>query len=250
MRNFSKSKLLALRQCPKRLWLEVHHPELREDSDATQASFQVGYQVGDIARQIYDPENIGALIDVQTEGFPRAFERTTELLGKPLPIFEAGFCAGGALAFADVMLPDQIDGQPVWRMVEVKSSTSVKDYHHDDVAVQAFVARSAGVALRSIALAHIDNSWTYPGHGDYRGLLKEVDLTEEAFARTEEVKSWVAQAQQTAASPTEPAIEPGPQCNTPFACGFYEHCSRDDVEHEFPLHWLPRLGAARRQTLH
>ena len=249
MRNFSKSKLLALRQCPKRLWLEVHRPELREDSDATQASFQIGHQVGNIARQIYDTDKLGALIDVQTEGFEKAFERTAELLGTPQPIFEAGFCAGGALAFADVMLPDQIDGKQVWRMVEVKSSTSVKDYHLDDVAVQAFVARSAGVALQSVALAHIDNSWTYPGHGDYSGLLKEVDLTEEAFARTEEVTSWIAQAQQTVASPTEPAIETGPQCDAPFPCGFYDHCSCDEVTPEFPLTWLPRFGAARRQAL-
>ena len=249
MRNFSKSKLLALRQCPKRLWLEVHRPDLREDSDATQASFQIGHQVGDIAHQIYDPDNLGALIDVQSEGFPRAFERTTELLGTLQPIFEAGFCAGGALAFADVMLPNQVDGKQVWRMVEVKSSTSVKDYHRDDVAVQAFVARSAGVALQSIALAHIDNSWTYPGHGDYRGLLKEVDLTEEAFARTEEVKSWIAQAKHTVASPTEPLIEPSAQCDAPFDCGFYDYCSRDEVKPEFPLHWLPRFGAARGQAL-
>lgn len=249
MRNFSKSKLLALRQCPKRLWLEIHRPELREDSDATQASFQTGYQVGGIAQRIYDPAHLGTLIDVQTEGFEKAFDRTTKLLGTAQPIFEAGFCAGGALAFADVMLPVQMDGKQVWRMVEVKSSTSVKDYHLDDVAVQAFVARSAGVALQSIALAHIDNSWTYPGHGDYRGLLKEVDLTEEAFARTEEVTSWIAQAQQTVASPTEPAIAPGPQCDAPFACGFYDHCSRDVVTPEFPLNWLPRFGAARRQAL-
>jgi hypothetical protein len=249
MRNFSKSKLLALRQCPKRLWLEVHRPALREDSDATQSSFQIGYQVGDIARQIYDTDKLGALIDVQTEGFEKAFERTMELLGSPQPIFEAGFCAGGALAFADVILPDQIDGNQVWRMVEVKASTSVKDYHLDDVAVQAFVARSAGLALQSIALAHIDNSWTYPGNGDYRGLLKEVDLTEEAFSRTEEVKSWIVQAQHTVASPNEPTIEPGPQCDAPFACGFYGHCSRDDVTPEFPLNWLPRFGAARRQAL-
>lgn len=39
MRTFSKSKLLALRQCPKRLWLEVHRPDLREYSTETDARF-------------------------------------------------------------------------------------------------------------------------------------------------------------------------------------------------------------------
>lgn len=243
MRTFSKSKLLALRQCPKRLWLEIHRPDLREDSAETQASFQVGYQVGDVAQRIYDAEGQGALIDVQTEGFNRAFERTKELLKSREPIFEAGFSAGGALAFADVMLPEQQDGNQVWRMVEVKSSTSVKDYHRDDVAVQAFVAQSAGVALQSISLAHIDSSWTYPGDGNYRGLLKENDLTAEAFSRTEEVKAWIDHAQSVCASPSEPIMEIGAHCDTPFACGFYEYCSRDEAKPEYPVYWLPYIGA-------
>ncbi|MBK6594151.1 MAG: DUF2779 domain-containing protein [Burkholderiales bacterium] len=247
MRNFSKSKLLALRQCPKRLWLEIHRPDLREDSEATQASFQVGYQVGDVAQRIYDPEGLGAVIDIEHEGFNRALERTRELLLSDQPVFEAGFAANGALAFADVMLPVQTDGERAWRMVEVKSSTSVKDYHRDDVAVQAFVARSAGVRLHSIALAHIDSTWTYPGDGDYRGLLKENDLTEEAFARSSEVKTWIAQAQSVDAMPSEPAIATGTQCDAPFPCGFYNYCSRDEPKALHPVDWLPYFGAKARE---
>jgi len=247
MRTFSKSKLLALRQCPKRLWLEVHRPDLREDSAATEASYQVGFQVGDIAQRIYDPEGQGALIDVQSEGFSRAFERTTELLHTTQPIFEAGFSAGGALAFADVMLPEQMEGKQVWRMVEVKSSTSVKDYHRDDVAVQAFVAQSAGVPLQSIALAHIDSSWTYPGDEDYSGLLVEADLTAEAFSRTEEVKAWIARAQSIDAMPSEPVIGIGAHCDTPFECGFYDYCSRDEPKAQYPVYWLPYFGAKARE---
>lgn len=247
MRPFSKSKLLALRQCPKRLWLEIHMPTLLHESAATEASFQTGIQVGDVAPRIYDPHNLGALIDVQNEGVKKAFERTTELLQHPNPVFEAGFSAGGALAFADVMLPVVVDGKLAWRMVEVKSSTSVKSYHRDDVAVQAFVAKAAGVALNSIALAHIDSSWTYPGKGDYRGLLKEEDLSAEAFSRTEEVKSWITEARVTLASTTEPAIETGSHCDTPFACGFYAHCSQNEPKAQHPVHWLPYFGTKGRE---
>ena len=198
---------MALRQCPKRLWLEIHQPDLREDSSATEMSFQIGHRVGDIAQQIYDPQGVGAVIDFKVEGFKSAFERTLKLMESTLPVFEAGFSAGGALAFADVMLPVHGDGRKAWRMVEVKSSTGVKDYYRDDVAVQAFVARSSGVPLQSIALAHIDNTWVYPGDGDYSGLLMEADLTDEAFAREHEVKDWIKQAQLVAASPTEPLVE-------------------------------------------
>jgi len=95
MRTLSKSKLLAYRQCPKRLWLEVHAPHHRADSEATQASFAVGHQVGDIVRQLYDPQGEGALIDPQVEGFDAAFARTQELLKSSQPIFEAGFRVKG-----------------------------------------------------------------------------------------------------------------------------------------------------------
>jgi len=164
MPTLSKSKLIAFRQCPKRLWLEVHRTDLREDSPQTQARFEVGYQVGDIAKRIYDPEGIGAVIDFKTEGFKGAFDRTKVLVANfRQPVFEAGFKAAGALAFADVLLPASENGQPVWRMVEVKSATGVHDYHRDDIAVQTFVAKEAGVPLKSVALAHIDSSWVCPG---------------------------------------------------------------------------------------
>lgn len=243
MRNLSKSKLIAYRQCPKRLWLEVHRPDLREDSAATQASFEVGNTVGDIARQLYDSAGTGVLLDAQSEGFDTVFRRSAELLASDQPIFEAGFAANGALAFADVMLPGKQQGKRVWRMVEVKSSTEVKDYHRDDVAIQSFIVRNAGVPLTSISLAHIDSDWVYPGGGDYRGLLKECDLTPEAFGRDEEVKEWIAAAHKTAARKTEPGISTGGQCGSPFACGFFDYCQSQEPQAEYPVHWLPSIRA-------
>jgi hypothetical protein len=133
--RLSKSRLLAFRQCERRLWLELHHPELRQDDDASVAAFAVGHQVGDLARSLYDPDRTGVLLDPQTEGFDVALARTRTLLATAQPVFEAGFAAAGALAFADILLPVDRAGQRRWRMVEVKSSTSVKDYYHDDAAI-------------------------------------------------------------------------------------------------------------------
>ena len=240
MRTLSKSKLLAFRQCPKRLWLEIHAPQLREDSGATLANYATGHQVGDVAQQIYDPQLRGQLINPQVEGFDEAFARTQALLRSSQPIFEAGFRAEGALAFADVLLP----AGKGWRMVEVKSSTSMKDYHRDDAAVQAFVARACSVPLYSIALAHIDNQWIYPGGGDYQGLLVEVDLTDEAFARTDEVRGWIADAQAVVARKKAPRTATGAQCSDPYECGFLAHCQSQEPQAEHPVHWLPRRGSA------
>ena len=105
MRNLSKSKLLAFRQCPKRLWLEVHRPDLRVETQDTEARFQVGHKVGEIARRLYDPNGSGVVVNAQAEGFGPALARSTALLKSSAPVFEAGFAAEGALAFADIMLP-------------------------------------------------------------------------------------------------------------------------------------------------
>ena len=239
MRTLSKSKLLAYRQCPKRLGLQVHRPKLREDSATTQASFAVGHQVGNIARRLYDLKGNGVLIDPQADGFDAALARTQELLQSAQPIFEAGFRADGALALADVMLPVSKNGKLAWRMVEVKSSTSVKDYHRDDAAVQSFVARSSGVPLTKIALAHIDSDWVYPGNEDYNGLLLENDLTDEVFDRGDEVRSWIAEAQQIVAKKPEPSIATGKHCGNPYECGFLACCQSHEPQAEQSIKWLP-----------
>ena len=249
MRNFSKSKLMALRQCEKRLWLEVHRPDLREDSAQAEYRFQVGHQVGDMARDLFDPEHKGVLIDVEKEGFSAAFARSAELLQHNQPIFEAGLCGGGALAFADVMLPSVDSGKLSWRMIEVKSSTSVKDYHRDDIAVQAYVAKVNGIPLESVSLAHIDSSWTYPGGDDYSGLLKVNALTEEALSRHEEVQAWIQRANAVVENLEEPSVAVGAHCDAPFECGFYPHCSRDEPKPEFPVYWLPRFSSAKVREL-
>lgn len=248
MINLSKSKIIALRQCPKRLWLEVKKPDVLKVSQATQDKFNVGFRVGEIARQIYDPDQTGILIDIEKEGFSQALARSQTLSNADAPIFEAGFSGNGLLAFADVMLPLEKNGKRVWKMVEVKSSTSVKDYHRDDIAVQSYVAHVAGFALHTISVAYIDNKWIYPGGGDYAGLLKEVDLTEPTLNKTIEVESWVKAARETLAG-DEPAIKTGDHCFAPFECSFYAYCTRDVVQPEFPIAWLPRLSASKAEKL-
>jgi hypothetical protein len=97
MRQLSKSKIIAFRQCPKRLWLELHRPELR-DYSGSEMVFVIGHQVGDVARQIYDTAGNGRLIDVNEIGWDAAFADTSAWLATtPAPLFEAAIRIEGAL---------------------------------------------------------------------------------------------------------------------------------------------------------
>ena len=241
--SLSKSKLIALRQCPRRLWLEVHRKDLRQDDPGAMARMAAGNELGALARQLYDPAGEGALVDIELLGIERALTLSKELIASPVkPVFEAGFAAGGALAFADVLLP--VAGtRSGWRMVEVKSSTEVKDYHQDDAAIQAFVATESGLDLQGLHLAVVDSDWVYNGDGDYQGLLVEHDLTEASVGRADEVREWIREGSAIVAQATEPQRMTGAHCTTPFACGFHAHCSAQEPKAQYPVAWLPKRGS-------
>lgn len=179
------------------------------------ARFSVGDQVGDIARKLHPG---GLLMD---DDLKTALEQTRVALTQPpRPLFEATFQHGGTLVRADLLLPDQQG----WRMVEVKSSTTVKDYHLSDAAVQTWVLQQQGVSLTRIELAHINNQFVYPGGGDYQGLLTYADITATVQDLQMDVPTWITQARATASLDTEPNIAPGQQCTDPFECAFRRYC--------------------------
>jgi hypothetical protein len=151
MRILSKSKLLAYRQCPRRLWLGFHKAILCEDANGTQASFAVSNRVVEIARNLYDPKGKGKLTAVKVVGFPAAYVRTLDFLAASVRIFEAGFCAAaGGTAFADTMLPARKPGMRVWRMAAFKSSSSVRGYHRDAIAISFYRPRSLAAIRLSV----------------------------------------------------------------------------------------------------
>ena len=241
MAMLSKSKILAYLQCPKRLWLEVHQPESRADSSATTASFATGHAVGDASRTVYDPNRTGIFLDIKALGLKGLIAATQTALTERKTIFEAGFQANGTLSLADILIPVEDASGPAWRMVEVKSSTGVKEYHVKDLAVQTAVATQAGVRLTKVSVAHVDNTWTYPGSQDYSGLLKEVDQTAHVKELGADVTQWINDAHLIANLPTAPATSTGDHCTTPFECGFLAYCSASEPKVKHPVTWLPRV---------
>lgn len=230
MAGLSKSRILLNLQCPKRLWLQVKHPELAEVDTGTAMRLSAGNTVGDVARSLYPG---GRLIEPETLNL--ALEETQQALSETSrPLFEATFQARGVLIRADLLLPDS-DG---YRMAEVKSSTSVKDYHLFDAAIQTWVCQQNFLPLTQVEIAHVDTGFVYPGNLNYQGLLKHVDVTEQISGLVSEVPTWIEQAQNTLNGPC-PTTEIGDHCNDPFACPFVAQCHPVLPEGAIPLTILP-----------
>ena len=231
--NLSKSKILSLLQCPRRLWLEQYRPELAAPDEGVQARMAAGSQAGEIARGLFP----GGIL-VAAESMEERIRRTAELLCTHAgPLYEAAFCYNNVRVMTDILLPESGG----FTLIEVKSATSVKDYHLQDIAIQAWVLQGAGVELRGVELAVVDSGFVYPGNGNYRGLFYREDVSRKARGLLPDVPAWAAGGMAVLASDTEPVQTPDERCKAPFPCPFQGYCDPKTVA--YPVESLPRIGS-------
>lgn len=236
--NLSKLKLAAFRQCPRRLWLDANPQALSAKPVAAPQALAAGRDVGTLARAkhpggvLIGPADADAALD-----WRQLFADTSAALrAQPRrPIFEATCEHDGVTVRADVLVPRPRG----WHLVEVKSSTKVKPHHLEDVAVQTWVLRNAGVDVRSVALRYIDNSFVYPGYEKYAGLFKDERIDEQIEPLLAEVPRWATDAQGVLRG-REPDVTMGSQCMQPAPCPYQAHCGEHAPQGpEYPVSLLP-----------
>lgn len=236
--GLSKSKITAIEQCARKLWLSKHRPEAALVDDGAEARFATGHQVGEIACSLLPT---GVMVEAEPD-LAAAVERTRELIeaGWSEPIFEATFEHDGVLVRVDVLSPTT-DG---WAIAEVKSSAGVKDYHLGDLATQVWVVTSAGTPVSSACIRHIDSGFRLQREGDYAGLFRDAERLDVLADRIAERSKIVAEARAVLAG-DEPDVSTGDHCSSPFACEFSDYCARNDPPGpEWPIRLLPRTGGA------
>jgi len=241
--KISKSKFVAGLQCLKRLYWQVHAPELAvEANPASEAIFEQGREVGLLARQLFPGG-----IEVCAAGLEQAIRTTNELIANPeVPaIFEGVFEYDGVLVRVDVLQRRKGD---LWRLVEVKSASNLKESHLEDVAIQSYVLSGLGIKLASVWLAHINREYVLNGEAvDPRNLFLFRNLTQGAQDFQPELKLQLRSQFQVLAMPEPPEIGTGPHCTSPVTCEFFDRCNpplpNDHVGH------LPRLHASAMEQL-
>ncbi len=227
----TKSRYLAGLQCSKRLWMSIHQRELASPIDSgQQAIINQGTEVGRAARGLFPG---GTLVDETTANFSAALARTQSLIADPsIPaLFEAAFEHGGVRIRVDIL---ERLGPGRFGMREVKSSTSVKDQHLRDMAVQLWVLRGCGLTVSSVALVHVDNHYVLDTPEiEWTGFFKSADRTREVEALLEAIPGEVRAMHALLEQASVPVVEPGSQCKTPYQCEFWKHCTVDKTPEWF-----------------
>ena len=245
--RLSKSRYMAGHQCHLRLWYDIHERHLMPPiSEAQQAIFNTGHQVGDLARERYPG---GHFVAHDYRNIPDALAESQRLIEADTApaLFEPAFQHNNVLARVDVL--ERIPGGG-WRIVEVKSTTRCKPEHIPDVAVQLWVLRGAGLDVRDVGVLTLNRDYIYDGnHLDLEALFKFHPVLDEADALLESVGADVTEMQAMLAANSAPDIQPSRHCLKPYVCPYYQHCTQDIPQPEHGIGELLGIRADRREEL-
>jgi hypothetical protein len=237
--HLTKSRYLAGLQCPRRLWLVVHEPLPYEAPDPG-SPMDVGQVIGRKAHLLFPG---GVLIDEEPWQHAEAAARTAALMSdaRVPAIFEAAFECDDIRIRVDVM-ERLADG--TWGLREVKSSTGLKDHYLDDIALQVYVARGAGVAVSSIELVHVNTAYVRGPDGIcWTDFFARTDVGDAVSVKLTALHDRLPAMRDCLAMLAMPDVEPGKQCDSPYTCEFKDRCTADKPDDW--INYLPRLSAAR-----
>ncbi|OQB94236.1 MAG: hypothetical protein BWX84_00285 [Verrucomicrobia bacterium ADurb.Bin118] len=217
--SLSKSTFLMGRQCSKLLWFRYNaRDQIPAPDEAQQAVFDQGHEVGNLAKQLF-PGGIEVSADVTD--FAQVLQRSLEAAKARKPLFEAGFVYNGGFARADILNPV---GRNEWDIIEVKSSTEVKDVNVLDLAFQAFVYNGAGLNIRRCYLMHVDRNYVRRGAVDPKKFFKLADVTKDVSGLSREIEPQLEDMFATIRLKQEPEIKIGPHCSDPYDCPLTDRC--------------------------
>lgn len=235
----SKTRFTAGLQCHKLLWWRVHEPTAPElvPDENQQAVFDAGTRVGQVARE-YVPG--GVLIEGHHFDKKGKLARTQAALAAGAQvIYEASFETDRVFSAIDILerTPEGV------RLIEVKSTTKVKDEHIPDLAVQRWVVEGAGLAVTHTDLMHLNRECRAPDLTD----LFVRSAEDERVMETLPTIGPTVKAQLAMLEGELPDVPIGDHCTKPYDCPFLARCWPVLPEHHIST--IARLSPKKRDAL-
>ena len=232
MKQLSKSKYAKYCQCPKCLWMSVYKPEEEVLDPTSEARFETGTEVGDLAMGL-----LGDYIDVTTNkpdgklDIKAMLDKTQQLMADGTEnICEASFSYDGNYCAVDIL--HKTDGG--WAIYEVKSTSFPEfngnpaklDKYLPDVAYQKWVLTKCGVNVTGVFLVCLNSDYVRQGELDIQKLFVINDMDEMIANEYDKVEARQAEAKKLLQQTEEPEMDIWEGCKKPYECAFYDYCSR------------------------
>lgn len=234
------------RVCPRRFWLYRRNVPIdnlsctAQDAVATQREYATNeaaetYELDVDAplRASYPMADVIPAPSTQAE-WTRALKQTLHCLNDD-SVAPEGWAILGACLTSEDRAQARIDvltcGARGLRLFKRRYATVGDESDVDTVAFWTHVAARCGLRVQSVGLLLVDTDFTYPGHGCYAGLFREVDLAPVLGSRP--VAAWL-QAMRSCERGPQPMATAGPHCTQHGGCEFQLQCSAHAVTASLP----------------
>lgn len=184
MKQLSKSRYTLFCQCPKALWLKTFKPDEAVVDAGTEARFESGSEVGDLAMGLF-----GDFVEVTTKQFDGRLdlaamvEKTRQEMSKGTEnICEASFAFDSHFCAVDILR--KTEGG--WAIYEVKSSSFPEfdgqeaklDKYAPDIAYQKWVLTQCGIHVTGTYLVCLNSDYVRQGNLELQKLFAVIDMRE------------------------------------------------------------------------
>jgi len=211
----TKSNYLLGLQCPKLLWIKKNKKELLPEIDKHQQHiFNVGNKVGQLAKTLY-PKGI----DIPEYPIKNNLELTKKHINTNKILFEPSFQTTQLYSRADILIPK---GKK-YDIIEVKSSTKVKDVNIHDISFQRHVYELAGIKIRKCYVMHINSAYIKKGPLSSKKLFTLEDVTKEVDNVSEGIEDRIEQMLQIIKG-KQPKVDISDNCKKPYPCPLQDQC--------------------------
>jgi hypothetical protein len=241
--RLSKSQYTKGINCPKAIWLHNFKKEVADEPSEFQVIlFKQGAEVGKLAHEFFPN---GELIDEDYKNPEEALAHTQRALKNGVEyIFEGAFVWNDILIRVDILKKND-DG--TFKLVEVKSTNSLKDHHLEDVAIQKYVLEKSGYKISEAYLMHLNRDYLRDGELSVEDLFVLCELGSELEPVYAHVEQNLEVIRATLKLSREPDELIGSKCNNPYDCEFKGHCWKEvDAQ---SVHRLTRIGDSKRKQL-
>lgn len=208
---YSKTNLKKNDQCTLQFYNERHTPEDKKYPEQTLKLFSQGNKIDSESKKQF-PNHI----EIKHRANLKAFENTMKIIDKAYDdnraLLQSCFIdkQHNVVVRVDILVPDQ---KRSWKMVEVKSSTKVKEDYYDDVLIQYYAALSCGVKISNVEVWVIDKKNKLE--------FKKRDLTEHVITNKQRYYDLLNKAINTNRLTKPPAPTYGNYCE---GCPFRWKC--------------------------